>query len=195
MISHDILILFALESETAGLFQEKNVIYSGVGKVNAAYGLTKTLAQRRQLHGNSPKLILNLGSAGSTQFKTGSLVNCTSFVQRDFDVSALGHEMYVTPYESIPAVLDGGLRYTDYVEGICGTGDSFVSDGKKTLWNVVDMEAYAFAKVCRNEQIPFGCIKYVTDGADSDAASSWESRLAEAAKALRLVADAINVTA
>jgi nucleoside phosphorylase len=43
------------------------------------------------------------------------------------------------------------------------------------------MEAYALAKACRIEAIPFGCAKYVTDGADAHAARHWQENVAGAA--------------
>ena len=48
---------------------------------------------------------------------------------------------------------------------------------------VLDMEAYALAKVCRAENVPFAAVKYITDGADADAAEHWPERLRHAAEA------------
>ena len=42
-----ILTIFALEEETQGLFSDVNILYTGVGKVNASYRLTKAILQRR----------------------------------------------------------------------------------------------------------------------------------------------------
>ena len=175
------LIVFALESETQTHWADRAVLHVGVGKVNAAYRLTKALEQWRQQHGQAPELVLNLGSAGSKEFNAGTLVNCTRFVQRDFDVTPLGHDAYHTPYDGLPTVLATGLRFAPHDEGICGTGDNFVTDAAMHAWNVVDMEAYALAKVCLFEQIPFGCLKFITDGADGHAATTWEASLNEAA--------------
>ncbi len=69
--------------------------------------------------------------------------------------------------------------------GICGTGDNFVTDGQMREWNVVDMEAYALAKVCALENIRFGCLKFITDGIDGHAAATWEAALTDASRALR----------
>ena len=176
------LIVFALDIESQGHFDDLSLLHCGIGKVNAAYRLGVRLAQWRQQYGVYPDLVLNLGSAGSHHFCRGSLINCTSFIQRDFDVTALGHPPYVTPFESMPSTLSNGIRIEQYVDGVCGTGDSFVTDGAKQEWNVIDMEAYALAKVCAFENVPFGCIKYITDGADGVAATSWEESLADTAK-------------
>ena len=43
MNKEDILIVCALEMETQGQLDNYNVIYTGVGKVNAAYKLTRHL--------------------------------------------------------------------------------------------------------------------------------------------------------
>jgi adenosylhomocysteine nucleosidase len=188
---HNTLIIFALEVEAQGQFNNLNLLYSGVGKVNAAYRFTHKLAQWQHVNGSKPKLVLNLGSAGSTQFKAGTIVNCTHFIQRDFDTTALGTALYTTPYEETPVPLVNGLRFPAYPEGICGTGDNFSTNGHMPDWNVVDMEAFALAKICKLENIPFGCLKYITDGADGQAAPSWEARLSGAAERLHDAAKVI----
>ena len=111
-------------------------------------------------------------------------MNCTGFVQRDFNATALGCPPYSTLYEDFPVLLANGIRYPAYPEGICGTGDSFETSNSMSNWNVVDMEAYALAKICKLEKIPFGCLKYITDGADGSAADSWRDGLTEAATKL-----------
>ena len=178
------LIVFALECEAQERFIDLCPIYSGVGKVNAAYNLARKIAQLQHDNGKAPELVLNVGSAGSTHFKAGTVVNCTRFVQRDFDATALGVAPYVTPFEDCPVFLANGMRYLDFPEGVCGTGDNFATNGLGSEWNVVDMEAYALAKICKLENIPFGCLKYITDGADGQAATSWEAGLLETAKKL-----------
>ena len=47
---------------------------------------------------------------------------------------------------------------------------------------VVDMEAYALAKVCWLEGARFACVKYVTDGADHAAAGHWRDNVHKAAE-------------
>lgn len=187
----DILIVFALEMESRGGFDDLNVVHCGVGKVNAAYRCAKALEGWLHRKGKYPELVLNLGSAGSTTFNTGSIVNCTKFIQRDFDVTAFGTPPYTTPFENVLAMLTNGERYEGFPEGICGTGDNFSTDGGPSNWNVVDMEAYSFAKICMFEKVPFGCLKYITDGADGQAADSWDSSVHKTAKLLRDATDSI----
>lgn len=179
-----VLLVFALNTESQRLFDPYKPLFAGMGKVNAAYHLTKRLAAWREENGAPPDMVLNLGTAGSSVFKTGTIVNCTRFVQRDFDATALGAPHFVTPFDDAPAILENGHRFADYPEGTCGTGDNFMTDGKMSAWNVVDMESYAFAKVCWFEKIPFGCLKYIADGADGFAATTWEAALETAAQHL-----------
>lgn len=49
------------------------------------------------------------------------------------------------------------------------------------------MEAYALAHVAKQENIPFLCLKYISDGADGGAADDWNLQVHHAAKALRRV--------
>ena len=72
----------------------------------------------------------------------------------------------------------------------CGTGDSFVNKKIDMEVDVVDMEAYAIAKVCRLENIEFKCFKYISDNADENADNDWNKNLAKGASAF---ANLINV--
>ncbi|WP_245600514.1 5'-methylthioadenosine/S-adenosylhomocysteine nucleosidase family protein [Flavobacterium daejeonense] len=136
------LFSFALTSEAADVFEECNTIITGIGKVNAAYELTKIIQNKR------PSLIVNLGSAGSNFFQKGDIVCCTKFIQRDMDVRGLGFQLYETPLSGLPPILEYGLKMDGLQEGICGTGDSFEMEHSEVLYNVVDMEAYALAMDC-----------------------------------------------
>ncbi|MGE4350925.1 MAG: nucleosidase [Bdellovibrionales bacterium] len=185
------LVVFAMRQEAKDCFDDLHMLFCGVGKVNAAHHLTKALAQWESEHGNKPALVLNLGSAGSPHFKKGEVINCTRFVQRDFDISALGCEPYANPFDGgIPAILETGVRMEGIAEGACGTGDHFETSAKQGPWNVVDMEGYALAKVCLFEKIPFGCLKYISDGADGQAAGTWEESLDVTAHRLREAVEA-----
>lgn len=180
----DTLFVFALREEAGQQFENERLLFCGVGKVNSAYALTKALSAWIAQKGKPPAQVINLGSAGSNVFRTGQIVNCTRFVQRDMDARALGCTAFATPFEERPHILKNGQRFPSLPEGICGTGDSFVTNDANSLWNVVDMEAYALAKVCFLENIPFGCLKYITDGANDKAAQAWQEELDRVAQAL-----------
>lgn len=185
------LIVIALESEANGRFEDYQTVYTGVGKINGAYKLTRALMQWKEEKGSYPSLVLNVGTAGSSLFGYGTLVNCTQFIQRDMDVSAFGDTLYATPNEDSSPVFSAGLRYDPCTQGVCGSGDSFSTDDVMRGWNIVDMEAYALAKVCMGEGIPFCCIKFVSDGGDKNASTTWDQALDAGSKALSKVVSEI----
>jgi adenosylhomocysteine nucleosidase len=176
------LVVMALPLEAQGVFEQAGipVLYTGVGKVNAAMVLARALSSYR--HADKPLPgIVNFGSAGSSRFATGSVVACTAFQQRDMDVSGLGFAPGATPYEDVPAVIEFPTPFSELPGAICGTGDSFETSGRAMSCDVVDMEAYALAKVCHVEGTMFACAKFVSDGADHAAATDWQANLHRAA--------------
>lgn len=178
-----VLVVMALELEAQGLFSERgiDVLYTGIGKVNAAYRLTRRLVEERT-RGISP-LVLNLGTAGSRRHPTGSVVACRRFVQRDMDVSGLGFPVGHTPFEDeLPSALEFPAVFEEFSHATCGSGDRFEAHEQALECEVVDMEAYALAKVCWLERVQFACVKFITDGADADAGNDWQSNLPIAAR-------------
>lgn len=173
------LYVFALESEATHEFEHHNPLFVGIGKMNAMYHLMKKIAQNR------PSIIINLGSAGSNTHNRGEVVCCTRFIQRDMDVTALGFEKYKTPFSAHEPILCCGLKIDGLQEGTCGTGDSFVTGHDTADYDVIDMEAYPLAWIAMQEQIPFLCLKYISDGADGAAAEDWQQSVKHAAAALK----------
>ena len=55
------------------------------------------------------------------------------------------------------------------------------------------MEAYAIAKVCMREAVPFTCVKYVTDLANEDASADWQSNVAAGQTAFQSYLDKLEV--
>ena len=188
------LVVVALREESAGVFEAASipVLYCGVGKVNAASALARELT-RYALQGRAMPRVMNFGSAGSRRYPTGTLVECHEFVQRDMDVSGLGFALGVTPYDEAPSCLRFEPVFTHLPSAVCGSGDSFATSVTGMDCAVVDMEAYALAKVCWFEKAPFACVKYVSDGADHAAAEDWQQNLHKAAdEFLRLYQDAVR---
>ena len=175
------LIVCALEVETQGQLDDYDVLYTGVGKVNATYALTSHFGK----YGSHIPydLVINYGTAGSRKIKKKTLVDCTKFVQRDMDVTGLGFMRGETPFEDdIPLMLDFGITEYNTIQrrATCGSGDNFVEDKTNYYGEVVDMEAYALAKICYLRKVPFVSFKYITDGADEQAHEDWEANLADA---------------
>ena len=170
------LIVCALKMETQHQIDDYEVLYTGVGKINATHKLTQKFGKFGSYIPYN--MVINYGTAGSRKYQQGELVDCTKFVQRDMDVTGLGFMKYQTPFEDeIPIQLD--YDHVDFnpigKKALCGSGDSFVQD--ETIGDVVDMESYALAKVCRSYDVPFISFKYITDGADGDAGIDWEENV------------------
>jgi adenosylhomocysteine nucleosidase len=177
-----ILVAMALPAESAGVFEVAGieVLYTGVGKVNAAIALTRRIARLRR-EGRGPPLVVNFGTAGSARIPARTLVACRRFVDRDMDVGALGFEPGVTPFDELPPMLEFPAVFVGLPDAVCGSGDSFATVDHGPACDVVDMEAYALAKACRVEGAGFACAKYVSDGADENAALHWKENVAGAA--------------
>jgi adenosylhomocysteine nucleosidase len=178
------LIVMALELEGQGIFERRGipVLYCGVGKVNAAYALTRRLADYRH-GGHSPPQVINFGTAGSRRHPTGTVVECHAFVQRDMDVSGLGVPLGTTPFDAgVPVRLEFPPVFAQLTPAVCGTGDSFATTECAVECDVLDMEGYALAKVCWLERTRFTAVKWVTDGADHTAGADWQTNLHQAAE-------------
>lgn len=178
-----LLVVMALPLESQGLFERAGIpaLFTGVGKVNATHALTRRLADYR-CRGLALPHVINFGTAGSRRHPAGTLLECTAFIQRDMDVTGLGVPLGTTPFEEVPARLEVTPIFERLRRGTCGSGDSFVTSACAQECDVLDMEAYALAKVCLLESCTFNAAKYVTDGADHAAGADWQRNLQLAAE-------------
>lgn len=166
-----ILILTALASElnAAHAPDGVTVIYTGVGKVNAASCATAAILQYH------PSLVINFGTAGKINPDIGGLLEISRVIQRDMlavPLSARG----VTPLSDEPSTYSSGHGDT-----CCGTGDSFVTAADPWLVeqnvDVVDMELFAITHTCYRYGVPWRAFKFITDAADEDAADHWNDNV------------------
>ena len=158
-----IAIVCAMKQELAGaeLAPALKTLYSGIGKVNAA------LSTARLIHEHQPELIINFGTAGAVIPGLSGLVECGSAVQRDFDLRMLGVPLGADFGASEPDIVTWGEGYR------VATGDQFATAPPELECDLVDMEAFAIARVCECYGVAFRCIKYISDGADEAAAQDW----------------------
>ena len=167
------LLVSALEMETPGLEHFAPIVFTGIGKVNAAIQLYQGIQQHQ------PDIVINYGTAGSVGHHTG-LLKVDTFVQRDMDVRPLGVPRGVTPFteEKLPEAK--GI--------VLGTGDSFVIDketqldGLEVELDLIDMEAFALNEVCKHHNVEFHSYKYVTDSTDSDSSDHWQENVSKGAE-------------
>jgi adenosylhomocysteine nucleosidase len=103
------------------------------------------------------------------------------------DVSGLGFAPGVTPFDDAPPVIEFPRLFTALEHVTCSTADSFATHLHEVSGDVVDMEAFALARVCLAENARFACAKYVTDGADGDSAAHWQAALDAASRAFETI--------
>ena len=162
------LFVAALKEETVGL---NYFHHTGVGKVNATYNLTKLIQEHK------PSEVINYGTAGAIKKGLSGIVEVTKFYQRDMDVRGLlDLKLGETPFDDLNEIINFNEGYS------CGSGDSFVNKQIEMDLDLVDMEAYALAKVCKLEVIKFRCFKYISDNADDSASIDWLENCKKGAK-------------
>ena len=174
------LYVVALKEEVDTEFIDKfDVLITGVGKVNAAYELTRHLAENKNIY----NLVINFGTAGSNYLDPGTFVDCTRFYEKDMDCLPLGFEPFQTPFEK-EIIIDFNLEsiFNPLNKNLsCYTGDKFITEDLD-YQGIFDMEAYALAKVCKSFQLPFISFKYISDGANSDSSGDWTENISSGYK-------------
>lgn len=167
----DILVFVALESEIDPKDWQSDccVVFTGIGKVNAA------LTAQREIAIRAPKLVINLGTAGAIDEKYRGVCEIKSVMQRDFDTSPLAPRGEV-PYQEFPSTFQ-----SEFGKFSCGTGDSFMTEIDPWInangVQLVDMELYSIARVCAGYEIPWRSVKYVTDIVGENSGDDWTNNL------------------
>lgn len=174
-----LLIVVSTEEETCGEIEGVPLLLTGVGKINATMALTQYIVTKKLTGGNLPQWIINYGTAGSHIFSGQQLIDCTGFIQRDMDVTSLGYKKGETPFDGGHIVLNFEDQPFNPIgkKAVCGTGDSFVDVRSDDGIAVIDMEAYALAKVCTLYNIPFIAFKYIISEAGGMSHGEWRKKL------------------
>ena len=166
----DILLLSAtkLEHDVTNVLGT-DVHITGVGKINAAMNTTKLI------HIHHPRMIVNFGSCGSggNKHEIGELLKI-KWCYNDIDCRPFAGYGW-TPFEN-----NLGVIQLDTPDGdtSCFTSDTFYEKNSIQYSNmymdtldivdVVDMELYAIAQVCRHYNIPLYSYKWVSDDGNPD---------------------------
>lgn len=154
------------------------VVTTRVSKACAAYALTRAICSER------PDIVVNMGSAGTLNMNIGDIVVPSHFIDRDLmplAIEGVVAEISGCNTLRLPSVVGGKENFAPYT---ASTGDDFVTAGSSVAGDVVDMESFAQAMVCRNEGIPFVAVKYVTDVIGQNSVKVWAEKLADARTAL-----------
>lgn len=162
--------------------KEIYAIHCGIGKVNAAN------AAAALIYRFGCDTILNAGLSGAVSgFRREDLVAGTSYVECDFDLTAIGYAPGEKPdEESVHNADEKLIKYATNLEnfhvkqGALGTGDIFLTDeGKKKFFKetfgitAFDMESAAIASVCSKNDVSFLSIRKISDDADDASADDY----------------------
>lgn len=170
------LLVLAVKEEAQFLDTDLPVLFTGMGKVNAAVALAGVLAR-----GPRPTHVVNLGTAGALRPEwTGTHV-VGSVIQHDLDTDLLRTLTGETYGAALPLNADDGP--------VLATGDAFIADeaARERLAvraHLVDMEGYALATAAAQAGVPLRIVKHVSDDAGGGAAKSWRESVAGCARAL-----------
>ncbi|WP_442603858.1 5'-methylthioadenosine/adenosylhomocysteine nucleosidase [Paenibacillus sp. KN14-4R] len=191
-----------------GLFHGKNVVVckSGVGKVNAAV-CTQILVDTFQV-----KSVIFTGVAGALdpELNIGDIVVSKECMQHDMDVTALGFERGIIPYEEV-SVFQADSQLVDLAmasserlfpgrskHGRVLSGDQFVASREVVSelhrdleGTCTEMEGASVAQVCSMNDIPFVIIRSMSDKADGSAHVNFPEFTVQASKNSFLMVDDI----
>ena len=177
--------------------REAVIVFSGIGKVNAAYACTLLCREF------SPEFIVTTGlSGGLGRSNVLNTVVATATCQHDSDTTALGdpiglistvNKIYFPADEKLTELF---CRLTGAKKGVFACGDQFVADKEKARKIVenfdavaCDMESGAIGQVAYLAGVPYVAIRIISDGANEGAPISF-SELTE--KASVLLYDAVK---
>jgi len=182
-----------------GTFADKPVVavICGVGKVNAA-ACTQLLISEFRI-----QRLINIGIAGGVgeHIKPGDAVIADSLVQHDMDVTALGlppgqiFRLNTFDFKTDPLLLRLAQKASTHIsEHDCHTGrivsgDQFIACPDKNRWLhqefsalACEMESASIAQVCYLNEVPFVCIRSISDNANTGANMDFEQFMPIAVK-------------
>ena len=184
------MLVIALKDEL--LLGEDNLdvplVITGMGLLSAYRSVYSNIVKHK------PKYVLNLGTSASVSasFSVGEIVLPTEFythpiMQVSENIRSLGVNLSNVPtmLTSTPSNCLSHFRTCSI-----SSGDVFITDKNvhllgDTLADIVDMEAYAIALACKDLDIPFHCVKYVTDSViEKNTEFDWSLQLNMASKKL-----------
>ncbi len=166
-------------------FTDKNgieiiCVECGIGKVNAAIAASYLIIERKV------DAILNIGLSGAvSNVHRGDIVVGTEYQECDFDLTPINIEIGVKPdqeyiYSADEKLLNLAKKCEIDYCGKLGTGDYFLADSKKKkevfdLFSLCafDMETGAIGAVCHKYDIPFLCIRKISDECNEESCENY----------------------
>lgn len=167
-----------LKKVTEHIFEGKyRVVISGTGLVNMA---TATLRTALELN---PEKVINLGIAGAVNdnFSAGQIIKAEKFnIFSSVDIPESSQNIWESSYPSIGRS-NGASLYTS-LHPVWNEQDK--NKLKELNADLLDMEAYAFAKVCKEQQVDFEVIKAISDNLQKKSQAEFLTNAQKAIKEL-----------
>lgn len=161
----DVVLFVADKDEISPSEVPFPVVFTGMGKMRMFSSLVKW---RESLPEGRTPVVLNIGSAGSARYPIGTIVRCTRIYNGGSDLV----------HDCIELEGNGASIFSgDYFMST----QTFSPEQVKELsqkYDLFDMEAYAAARFCQMYDIPFYCLKAVSDNLDGNL-KDWRSILAD----------------
>jgi len=152
-----------------------------IGKVNITFATSVLITEKKVDY------ILNTGYSGAVhKLRRGDIVIGSSYVECDFDLTAIGYKLGEKPgqeyiYEASDELLTVAKEvFTDAPVLPLGCGDLFLTDNnlKKKYYELFgicafDMESAAIASVCKRCDVGFISVRKVSDDSEDSAAEDY----------------------
>lgn len=158
------------------------VAVAGVGKVNAA------VCAQTMILTYSPDIIINIGVAGglSKELGIGDIAIADAVVEHDMDTTAIGDpiglisgiDMVLMPCARLTTDMlerAAGTVGANVQRGVIASGDQFISTNEqrnKIIKNfdaiAAEMEGASIGHVCTMNNVPFGVLRAISDGANDN---------------------------
>lgn len=163
------------------------VAAAGVGKVNAA------VCAQSMILTYSPDVIINVGAAGglSPRLEIGDIAVASSVVEHDMDTTPIGDprglisgidKVYMECDKNIAALMENAAKSIGLNSemGVIASGDQFISSQEQRDFIIgefnaiaAEMEGASIGHVCTMNNIPFGVLRAISDGANSDSVMDY----------------------
>lgn len=176
--------------------QDVVLLEAGIGKVNAAVGATL------MIEAFCVEKIIFTGVAGAVneELDMGDVVISRDLIQHDFDTTAFGYKLGAIPrmensiFKADEELIEIAVKAGEKLKGkvIVGrilSGDQFISSHEKINFlreefngDCTEMEGAAVGHVCQLLEIPFVVVRTMSDKANSDAQTDYESFMKIAAE-------------
>ncbi|NML75171.1 5'-methylthioadenosine/S-adenosylhomocysteine nucleosidase [Rhizobium sp. S-51] len=189
-----ILFVMAVDAEYGPFLRSRiDPLMTGVGPVEAAVALTRTLAKLEE-EGERPDLVVSLGSAGSARLEQTEVYQASHVSYRDMDASPLGFEKGRTPFLDMPAAIELPLRIPGVSTATLSTGANIVSGATYDAIDadMVDMETFAVLRSCHAFNLPLIGLRGISDGRNElNHIDDWKEYLHVVDRKLALAVDTL----